>query len=133
MGENLSIPGMDDENTCIGDIYRMGSVEVQVSEPRMPCWKISQLFDEKKLLRLILRRPITGWYFRVLRPGALVIGDPVKRVYRPSNSLSIADLVRLDQARQPQAVQLHRAAATEGLNEDWRQRLRQRAEKAVRP
>jgi MOSC domain-containing protein YiiM len=94
IGENISVPDMHDTDVCIGDIYQMGSVSLQVSSPRAPCNKISQRFGIKNLDRFVGQQGITGWYYRVLETGSIRVGDSVQRVFRPKHTVSVADLMR---------------------------------------
>ena len=61
MGENLTVLGMHEGNVHIGDIYRLGSALVQVSQPRNPCWKINSKFDDERLAKFIATQHINGW------------------------------------------------------------------------
>ena len=71
IGENISSPSLSDSTVCIGDVYRIGGVLVQVSQPRSPCWKINHKFGIDKLSLFIERQRITGWSieFRFARFG----------------------------------------------------------------
>jgi len=94
IGENILVDGMTDESVCIGDIYRFGEVELEVSAPRAPCNKISHRFDVKNLDRYVGEHGITGWYFRVKKTGTLHIGDTVECTYRHDHTVSVGDLMR---------------------------------------
>ena len=76
MGENISSAYLNDRNVCIGDVYRMGAVLLQVSQPRTPCWKINHRFELEKLSLFIEQQRITGWYYRVLEPGNVLTVEP---------------------------------------------------------
>jgi MOSC domain-containing protein YiiM len=89
IGENISSSGLTDAGVCIGDIYRMGPVLVQVSQPRSPCWKINHRFRVERLSRFIEQHRITGWYYRVLEPGVLTVGDDIALVERPNEAVSV--------------------------------------------
>ena len=69
MGENLASAGMTERTVCIGDRYRMGEVELEVSQPRTPCWKLDPRFGEDRLSQLVRAERITGGYYRVIREG----------------------------------------------------------------
>lgn len=82
-GENLSFSGLNEGNVCIGDKFRLGAeVIVQVSEPRQPCYKLSHRFEYKKMSRLAQDTGMTGWYFRVLKPGFIQEGDELVFIER---------------------------------------------------
>lgn len=94
IGENLSVSGMNDQTVCIGDVYQIGSVTVEVSAPRAPCSKISQRFGIKSLDRFVGNQGITGWYYRIKQPGNIISGDSVSRVFRHSHTVSVGDLMQ---------------------------------------
>jgi MOSC domain-containing protein YiiM len=74
-GENFTVSGGDETTVCIGDVYRVGSARVQVSQPRLPCWKISRRWRVKDLSARVERTGRTGWYLRVLKEGMVAPGD----------------------------------------------------------
>jgi MOSC domain-containing protein YiiM len=82
-GENLVSRGIDETGVCIGDRVRIGDVLVQVSQPRGPCYKLGIRFDEPTMARRAEETGRTGWYYRVLEPGAITAGDLCEIVDRP--------------------------------------------------
>ena len=76
--ENLTIQGACETTVCIGDRWRVGSCEFQVSQPRQPCWKISRRWGDKSLLKQVAQSGRTGWYLRVLQEGTLQQGDEIE-------------------------------------------------------
>ncbi len=90
IGENITVADMSEERVCIGDIYCFGSVVVQVSEPRRPCWKINAKFKQSGLTEFIEKEGITGWYYRVLEAGEMRLGDNVKLLERLNPQVNIA-------------------------------------------
>ncbi|MBD3586379.1 MOSC domain-containing protein [Salinimonas sp. HHU 13199] len=126
IGENFLVEGMHDDNVYVGDIYRMGSITVQVSAPRAPCNKISHRFGIKNLDRFVGQQGITGWYFRVLESGPLLQHDAVKLIERPDNSVCIGALMRCmyDDSLKEEAA---RYAQMDVLDDEWRQKCLRRA------
>lgn len=127
LGENLS-GRLTESDVCIGDVYRVGSVDLEVSQLRRPCWKIEARFGAAGLIDLIDRTGCTGWYFRVRTPGTLEVGADVELVDRPSPGLTLARLHAAEVAEAPDAAELRLLAAAPGLNATWASRLRARAE-----
>ncbi|MFW6257737.1 MAG: MOSC domain-containing protein [Prolixibacteraceae bacterium] len=74
-GENISTVGMDESSVCIGDKYRVGSVVLEVSQARQPCWKLNLRFGHPDMSRMVQDSLRTGWYYRVLEEGRLQAGD----------------------------------------------------------
>jgi MOSC domain-containing protein YiiM len=90
IGCNILIDNHTEEDIFIGDIYQIGEIEVEVSQPRQPCWKIGALFG-KEMSRYISKNHATGWYVRVLKEGKIKISDKMILKKRVSN-ISIKDL-----------------------------------------
>lgn len=125
-GENLSSAELDDRSVCIGDTYRIGGIVVQVSQPRRPCWKINHRFDNRELSKFVERRQLTGWYYRVLEPGAIAIGDRIELLDRVNDDLTIAGFTRTINRHRPDTAELDKLIDARCLNAEWRGRLQQR-------
>lgn len=89
-GENLTVSAITEPDICIGDTYRLGSVVVQVSQPRQPCWKLARKWRIKNLTAQAVANGRTGWYFRVLHEGQLSVGDALVLEDRPHPEWTIA-------------------------------------------
>lgn len=89
-GENFTMLGLTEENVCIGDTYKIGEVVVQVSQPRIPCWKLSRLWNVEDLDGRVKKSGKTGWYLRVIEEGNVKAGVPVILVDRPYPEWTIA-------------------------------------------
>jgi MOSC domain-containing protein YiiM len=76
LGCNIIVDGIDESTVHIGDIYSIGDVKIQVTEPRQPCWKIGALFG-KEVSRYIIKNTACGWYVRVLQEGIIEINEPM--------------------------------------------------------
>ncbi|QBL12371.1 MOSC domain-containing protein [Campylobacter helveticus] len=94
MGENLSLSGVDEKSVCVGDIHRLGSVILQVSEPRLPCVKISKVHQKSDFCAEIFESGLSGWYYRVLQEGTCKVGEKLEILEKNSAKLSIMDLNR---------------------------------------
>lgn len=92
IGCNIIIDTIDEKDICIGDIYTIGDVEIEVSQPRQPCWKIGALFG-KDISRYIIKSRATGWYARILMEGTLDKNDKMVLKKRVSD-ITIDDLNR---------------------------------------
>jgi len=95
LGENLTIEGCDERRVCLGDIVRIGTAVLQVTEPRQPCFKFALRFDDVAMPRAMVRNGYCGWYYRVLTPGSLAAGDSVVLEERPNPDWSIDRVNRL--------------------------------------
>lgn len=128
LGENVSTRGWTEENVCVGDVFRVGDAQVQVSQPRSPCWKIDARFAHEGLTRHIAEHGLTGWYFRVLRPGTVEVGAPFELVERNAAAITLARLWRASRAHRPAQRELEAVRAAPGLAPDWVRRLAERIE-----
>jgi len=91
LGENLTIDGIDESTVCIGDIHQIGTVKLQVSQPRQPCWKISRRWEQKDFMEEIYRSGLTGWYYRVLEEGSFKAGDTVQYIGSLDTKITILE------------------------------------------
>lgn len=121
LGENLSVEGLDEFDTCVGDRFEVGTALVQVSQPRQPCRTLSRYWNCEALLPTIWESARSGWYFRVLREGTVNPGDALHRVDRPHPSWTVARLLHLLKDQDPRECGL--AAELEHLSPGWRERF----------
>jgi MOSC domain-containing protein YiiM len=82
-GENISTTGITEESCCVGDIFEAGTAILQVSQARQPCWKLNTRFGKSDMAYQVQHTGLTGWYYRVIRPGFLEKGDTLKLLDRP--------------------------------------------------
>lgn len=94
-GENLSSTGVDEYSLCIGDIMQIGSTKLQISQGRMPCWKLNDRCDEPDMALRFQMTMRTGWYFRVLEEGYIGAGDAIYLIERPYPDWSLARVMGL--------------------------------------
>jgi MOSC domain-containing protein YiiM len=106
-GENFTVEGQDEAAVCLGDVYAVGEARVQVSQPRIPCWKIARRWQIRDLSARVQQSGRTGWYLRVLREGLVAPGAEVALLERPHPEWPIA------RANQAMYVQRTRAAVLE--------------------
>lgn len=128
MGENLPIDGIDEGGINIGDRIRVGGALLQVTQPRLPCFKLGLAFEEPRLIRAMTRNGFCGWYYRVVETGAIGAGDAHVVVERPNPEWTVARFAGIIAARAMGAEVLREIVAMEGLAADWQARaLRQLA------
>lgn len=88
-GENLTVEGLDEKHLIIGDIYRLGSTKVQITQPREPCFKFGCKFGSQTALSQFVERGFPGTYIRVLEEGFVKNGDTLELVEKTKDSISI--------------------------------------------
>ena len=91
LGENLTFDTIDEVDVYIGDIVKIGTVTLQVSQPRQPCWKISRRWEQNDFMKEIYTSGRTGWYYRIIEEGSFKAGDDVILISRLDNSLNILE------------------------------------------
>lgn len=90
-GENLTTAGLIESDVCVGDVYSVGGATVQVSQPRQPCYKMGARHGEPSLPDWVRDTRLTGFYFRVLNPGGVQVGDEFNPVSRGTISIARAN------------------------------------------
>ena len=128
-GENLTIDGLLENEVNIGDCFRIGSVELIVTQPRMPCYKLGVRFGREDMVKRFLRSGRTGFYFAVEREGEIGAGDSITRIARDEHDVTVADITRLYINDKTDSPMLRRAVELEALPEDWREYFRERQAK----
>ena len=125
-GENFTTEGLLEDEVWIGDRYRVGSVELVVTQPRMPCYKLAIRFGRADMVKRFLQSGRSGFYLAVEREGELSPGDAIERFARDERRLTVADVVALyaaDSANQPL---LETASEHSSLPASWREYFRKR-------
>jgi MOSC domain-containing protein YiiM len=126
-GENLLLAGVDEESAFVGDTLRIGSAIVQISQPRVPCYKPAAFTGETRLTLDLRRTGWTGWYLRVLEGGVVAEGDSAEVLERPDGAWSVLRLNALRYGDVIDAPALRAAADAPGLLPSWRDALVKRA------
>ena len=127
-GENLTTHGLLEREVRIGDRFRVGSAELVVTEPRMPCYKLGLKFGRDDIIKRFLASRRTGFYFAVLKEGEVQTGDPIEPIGRNLNQVTVADITDLYATKTRDAELLQRAAQVQTLPEEWRTYFRRRLE-----
>jgi MOSC domain-containing protein YiiM len=94
-GENLTTEGLLENAVYIGDQFRVGSALLQVTQPRMPCYKLAIRFGRPDMVKRFWNSSRLGIYFSVIEEGDVVAGDSIETVTHDPESISVADVVRL--------------------------------------
>jgi MOSC domain-containing protein YiiM len=129
-GENFTTEGLDESGVHIGDRFRIGSAEVSVTVPRLPCYKLGIKFGRTDIIKRFLASGRTGFYLSVQREGEVGAGDEIEPVGRDENGVTVADILRLYVRGEGEVETLRRAVAVEALPESWREHFRQQLAKA---
>ncbi len=122
-GENLTTSGLLESAVHIGDRYTIGTGEVVVTQPRLPCFKLNLKFNRADMTKRFLASECTGFYFRVLREGEIGAGDEIVRVHQDENLVSVSDILKVYLGA-PDSDELRaRALSVKYLAASWREEL----------
>jgi MOSC domain-containing protein YiiM len=94
-GENFTIEGLVDDSVHIGDRLLIGSAEVVVTQPRLPCFKLGIRFEADDMVKRFLLSRRMGFYLAVLREGEVGAGDKITITSRDPDSLPVPWITRL--------------------------------------
>jgi MOSC domain-containing protein YiiM len=94
-GENLTVEGMLEDAVHIGDIFRVGDALVEVSQPRVPCFKLGIKMEDAKFVKRFLASERVGFYVRVLEAGEVGAGDEIERVGIGAGQMTVKEIVHL--------------------------------------
>lgn len=119
-GENLSIAGLDEMTVAVGDVFRLGTALIEVSQGRQPCWKLNIRFGIADMARRVQQTGRTGWYYRVLEEGEIAAGDALTLVERRAADWPLARLWRILYVDVLNRDELRAMAAQPRLPEGWR-------------
>jgi MOSC domain-containing protein YiiM len=119
-GENLSPTGLTENNVCLGDVFRLGPVKLQVSQGRQPCWKLNALFARDDLAQRVQKTGRTGWYYRVLETGDIRPGEVLQLVERPQPDWPLSRAIRLLFRRTLDRSELEGLASIPEVADGWR-------------
>lgn len=127
-GENLTVGGLDETAVCLGDVWQLGSVLLEVSQPRRPCWKLARRWNVRLLPKLVVQTGRTGWYLRVKQPGTAAAGLPLTLVERPHPAWTITRANQVMHGRGEDQQPLRELAAVPQLAASWKKSLQQKIE-----
>ena len=122
-GENLTTEGLLEGDLHIGDQLRIGSVLLMVTQPRLPCYKLTIRFDRDDMIKRFITSNTSGFYFAVIEEGQLTTGLPIEVVHRDPAAVSVADINHLYYTHSGDPGLLQRAVSVEALPDGWRRHL----------
>lgn len=128
-GENFTTTGLLEIETNIGDRFKVGSAEVIVTQPRMPCYKLGIRFGRTDIIRRFLASERSGFYLSVAKEGEVGTGDQFELVEKNPAGVRVVDVTRLYSSDKSNVDLLRRAIATEALPESWRSYFQERLQK----
>lgn len=132
-GENLTVDGLPDDEVCIGDRYRIGEAEFEVTQPRVTCYRVGMRLGEPRMASLMVAQHRPGFYLRVLTEGRVRAGDRITRTRTGKGALSVADTSALLYLKGTDPAKLRTALSIEALSPGWHQSFLEMSEPSARP
>jgi ferredoxin-NADP reductase/MOSC domain-containing protein YiiM len=118
-GENFTVEGLLDSEVCIGDRYRIGDAIVEVTQPRVTCYRVGIRMNEPRMPALLVEHHRPGFYFRVLQEGEVGAGDDIAKITDGPEKVTVADMDGLLYLPGHSREQLERALRIPALSKGW--------------
>lgn len=132
-GENLTVDGLADDEVCIGDRYRIGEAEFEVTQPRVTCYRVGMRLGEPRMASLMVAQQRPGFYLRVLTEGRVRAGDRITRTRTGKGALSVADTSALLYLKGTDPAKLRTALSIEALSPGWHRSFQEMSDPPARP
>ena len=123
-GENFTLSGLLEDEVHIGDVFKVGTARLQISQPRQPCGTLAARFGLPNFVKQVVDSGMTGWYFRVLEPGSVRAGDRLELLSRGEVSVRTANQV-MHHKNTPRE-EIKNLLAQPALSQAWRDQLENR-------
>ena len=120
-GENLTVEGLPlEKEIAVGDRFRVGSAELVVTQPRLPCYKLGLRFGREDMVKRFLASRRTGYYLAVEVEGDVGAGDRVEILARHPARIPVAEIIRVYASDRDDLATIERLVALDALPDDWR-------------
>jgi len=118
-GENFTVTDMTEDDVCIGDIYRVGTALMQVSQPRQPCSTLAARYGREDFVKLVVDSGKTGFYLKVLEVGKVKAGDNLSIIERDPRKISISFANHIYHRDRKNRDGIEKVLAVPALSESW--------------
>ena len=118
-GENFTVEGLPDNEVCIGNRYRVGRAEFEVTQPRVTCYRVGIRMNEPRMPALLVEHHRPGFYFRVLQEGEVGAGDDIAKIADGPERISVAEVDALLYLPGHSCEQLQRVLRIPALSKGW--------------
>ena len=119
-GENLTVEGMLEDTVHIGDVFQIGQALVEVSQPRVPCFKLGIKMRDPQIVKPFLQSERVGFYVRVLEEGEVGAGDAIERTRVGEGQMTVKEIVHLRHFDITNLEAAEKAANLPALTPSWR-------------
>src|SRR4051794_28243420 len=123
-GENFTVDGLSDDEVCIGDRYRIGTAEFEVTQPRVTCYRVGLRLDDPRIPALLVSHRRPGFYFRVLEEGDVEAGDEIVKLAAGPEQMPVAEVDGLLYLPGHERQALLRALRIPALSPGWQASFR---------
>ena len=123
-GENFTVEGLPDNEVCIGDRYRIGDAILEVTQPRVTCYRVGIRMNEPRMAALLVAHHRPGFYFRVLQEGEVGASDDIVKITDGPERISVAEVDALLYLPGHSSEQLQRALRIPALSKGWQSSFR---------
>jgi len=123
-GENFTVDGLADGDVYIGDRYRIGSAEFEVTQPRVTCYRVGIRMNNAQMPSLLVSHRRPGFYFRVLKEGEVGSGDKIEKIAEGQERVSVSEVDGLLYLSEHPRDQLQRALRVPSLSIGWKESLK---------
>ena len=126
-GENLTTEGIDVNDALVGERWAVGTAVLEISEPRIPCWRLGVRMNDPVFPRRFTEALRPGPYLRIVVQGDVGAGDEIRFVERPDHGLTVRDVFRIYTRDRGEA---RRLLTIPGMSESWQRWARDVVQKA---
>jgi ferredoxin-NADP reductase/MOSC domain-containing protein YiiM len=124
-GENFTVDGLADDEVHIGDRFRIGGAELEVTQPRVTCYRVGIRMNQPDMPQLLVAHKRPGFYLRVLVEGEVQAGDHIEQIAAGPEQMTVADVDALLYLPGRRRRDLTRAQRIPALSSGWRQSFRE--------
>jgi len=129
-GENLTVEGLPlEDEIAVGDCFRIGTAELVVTQPRVPCYKLGLRFGREDMVKRFLASRRSGYYLAVEAEGDVAAGDRVETLAHQPARIPVAEISRVFTTDRDDIAAIERLVALDALPEDWRSHFAQKLAK----
>jgi ferredoxin-NADP reductase/MOSC domain-containing protein YiiM len=132
-GENFTVEGLPDNEVCIGDRYRIGDAILEVTQPRVTCYRIGIRMNEPRMPALLVAHHRPGFYFRVLQEGEVGAGNDIAKIADGPEKITVADIDGLLYLPGHSREQLERALRIPALSKGWQSSFKSMLQQDLSP
>lgn len=131
-GENLTTQGIEVSDALVGERWEIGTAVLEVSEPRVPCWRLGVRMNDQMFPRRFTEALRPGTYLRIIVEGDLAAGDEIRVIHRPDHDLTVRDVFRIYTRDRDEIGRLIIPQMSDSWKR-WAETIRQKAQRRLQP